>query len=269
MVPTSRVTVVIVIAATMPLVDARAEEAKASNVPTAGFETPVAPAISPPRPADASPAPASPARKTDSEASTLRDWDPDADENTPSAKQPPPKGRYHDGFYSRFSIGGGYFSSSVQTSGFSLDVAGASFAIDGMIGGSPIPGLAVGGLFSLERAFSPTVTSGDASGTLDYDVVFGTLGAFVDAFPNPRSGFHVGGIVGYSYAYLTSDHGDSTTAKGFGGGGFVGYDAWMADEWSLGLLARLMAASLSDSGGEPSSTISPVSFVVAATVLNN
>jgi hypothetical protein len=289
MVRTSRVTVVLVIAATTLLVDAKAQEAQeaqkteepaasAAPDPDSASATappavesaavPAAPAISPPKPANASPAKSPPPSEKELEASRIRDWDPNADESTPGAKEPP-KGRYHDGLYARFSIGGGYFSSSVQASGLSLDVAGGSLAIDGMIGGSPIPGLAVGAAGFLERAFSPTVTSGEASGTLDYDVVFGTLGAFVDAFPNPSGGFHVGGVVGYSYAYLSSDHGQSTTATGFGGGGFVGYDAWVAPELSLGLVARLTAASLTDSEGVPESTLSPVSFVVAGSMLYN
>jgi hypothetical protein len=283
MVRTRPVVSVLGLATTIALVDAKAQTPQIDSTP-ANAAAPGAPAISPPAPADppvtAPPAsaanpsvsangPSTNARTSDADSSALQAWNPEADEEPPLANAPVPKGRYHDGFYSRFSIGGGYFSSSVETTAFSADISGGSLAIDGMIGGSPIPGLAMGVDGAIERVFSPTVTSGDASGKLDFDVVSGLLGAFVDAFPDPRSGFHAGGIFGYSFAYLSSDHGNSTTAGGFGGGGFVGYDAWMAPELSLGLLARLTAASLSDSDGSPPSTISPISFVVAATVLNN
>jgi hypothetical protein len=267
----------------MPTVDAKAEE---QAVPGAAVESsPPVPAAStatvqpssaaPPPPARAAassvPARSSAARSAESKSAELRDWDPNADEENPAAKGPPPVGRYHDGLYARFSLGGGYFSSGLQTTGFSADISGGSLGIDGMIGGCLIPGFAIGVAGVIDRVFSPSVTSGSASGTLDYDVVFGTFAGFIDAFPNPRGGFHAGGLLGFSYAYLSSTQGESTTATGFSGGGFVGYDAWMGKGLALGLLARLTAASLSDSesSGSPASTLSPVSFVVAATVLKN
>jgi hypothetical protein len=74
-------------------------------------------------------------------------------------------------------------------------------------------------------------------------VMVGVIGAFIDGHPNPRSGFHLGGALGLSTLRadeLGPDAGRLDMA-GIGGAVWVGYDFWVASEWSLGPLLRFMA----------------------------
>ena len=66
---------------------------------------------------------------------------------------------------------------------------------------------------------------------------YGLVGAFVDGYPNPSGGFHVGGTLALGGARLSAD--DNSAIDDFDGGGlglgaWVGYDAWIASEWSMG-----------------------------------
>jgi hypothetical protein len=93
---------------------------------------------------------------------------------------------------------------------------------------------------SSERSSSASIGGSESSGVGTHAL----LGAFVDAFPNPRGGQHFGGVL--ALASLT----ESTDAKGdlaetsYQGGGvglavFAGYDAWIAREWCLGAFLRV------------------------------
>ena len=73
------------------------------------------------------------------------------------------------------------------------------------------------------------------------------LGITLDWYPNAAGGFHFGGTLGFAAA--VAQRPDSDAFENMGGGGFalsllVGYDWWIADEWSLGALARFTGAAL-------------------------
>jgi hypothetical protein len=88
--------------------------------------------------------------------------------------------------------------------------------------------------------------SGQARGV----AVFSDFGPFVDFYPDPRKGLHFMAGLTYSSFSFTNDAGESSeSATGVGLFGGAGYEAWIGSEWSLGLLARLQWASLSDSSG--------------------
>jgi hypothetical protein len=154
--------------------------------------------------------------------------------------------RTHDGFYMHAGAGLGYYNLSWSGGGDqSLSGLTKSFAF--LIGGSVIPGLAVGGGFTIDHASSPTYTVNDQETELaDVSQMLLSIGPFVDFYPDPKGGLHFQGMVGWG--------GMETSSSGNVGGsdptGLVltlggGYNFFLADEWSVGALARLSYASLS------------------------
>ncbi|HEX7672351.1 MAG TPA: hypothetical protein VF395_22305 [Polyangiaceae bacterium] len=156
--------------------------------------------------------------------------------------QPPlpplePRSRhYHDGFYLRLSVGFGGLGVSSNGGGTSSTTSGWGGAIDVLAGGTPAPGLVVGGGVLLQEAFSPSFSERGHSGP----VGLGMLGPMIDAFPNPAGGFHVGGLVGLSRVGLDDAHGNAS--GGLGLSVWAGYMWWASSQWSLGGLVRLSAA---------------------------
>jgi hypothetical protein len=72
------------------------------------------------------------------------------------------------------------------------------------------------------------------------------IGPFVDFYPNPHDGLHFQGLLGFGAL--------ETSSKGNAGGsdptGFLvslggGYDWWVGNEWSIGVMGRLAYAPLS------------------------
>jgi hypothetical protein len=169
--------------------------------------------------------------------------------------QPPlpplePRSRhYHDGFYLRLSVGFGALGvSSSGGQGFGSTASGSGGALDFLVGGTPAPGLVLGGGVLLQEAFNPNysahfnvgaLTIGDTS-TGSGSLGFGMLGPMIDAFPNPSGGFHVGGLVGVSRIGLNDGQGNPST--GIGLSAWVGYMWWASSQWSLGGLVRLSGA---------------------------
>jgi len=181
----------------------------------------------------------------------------------PSRSRP----HYHDGFYARLSAGAGYLSTNLKAAEGTYAISGAAAALDFMVGGTPVPGFAVGAAYLFTQAPSPEVSSGVRSATLDYAFNVGTLGVFADVFPDPGGGFHAGGVGGVAIASLSSDSGELVSAaRGVGGGVLLGYDGWVGKQWAVGALARVLAASVSASSNGAEETLAPwsVAFVVSA-----
>ncbi len=120
-----------------------------------------------------------------------------------------------------------------------LDGANGALAVDLLAGGSPGKGIAVGGALLLDSAHS--VDFEDQSSVIGSSNVRSTLlGVFIDGFPNPRRGFHLGGMLGFASAHLNrkSVAGFNDT-KGGGLAVWLGYDAWVSEQWCMGGLLRL------------------------------
>lgn len=221
------------------------EPVAATTPPPAGAaEAPATAAPATAAPATAAPATAAPATAAPAEPV------PAAENRLPtialdSPPPPPPLARtyrYHDGFYLRVNAGLGYLlDANVHNPDQlpDLDGEGTSLDIDVMVGGSPSPGMAIGGALLLSSIASADYEAGGE--TLEADTNTGMLGPFIDGYPSPSGGFHVGGALGL--AKIRSDKQAVTgyeDATGFGFAGWLGYDAWIGDQWSMGGLVRLL-----------------------------
>jgi hypothetical protein len=169
----------------------------------------------------------------------------------------------HDGFYTRLGLGIGYISATTE---HDSAINGWGVAPDVWIGGSPTPGLAIGVTFNGVSVPNPHAeisaadsgglgpVSGEAHGTLTYSV----FGLFADYYPAPARGLHFMAGLNYSVFQFAADNGQSSKpASGVGLFGGLGYEWWIGNEWSVGPLARLHWASVSDDGGS-TSVLSPV-----------
>jgi hypothetical protein len=152
----------------------------------------------------------------------------------------------HDGFYLRLGLGLGYGGAVVSSDSKTIGdyrFRGGGGALDVWLGGTPVPGLAMGaalsglGLSSSERSVDGNNVSGNVSGST------GLLAYFVDAFPNPERGLHFGGALGLaSGAAQVAASTREFRGAGVGLQAWAGYDFWVAPQWSLGGTLRFVGS---------------------------
>jgi hypothetical protein len=172
----------------------------------------------------------------------------------------------HDGFYLRLALGLGRLGASF-TSDHSNDLGGS---VDGSlahgavtfelgVGGTPAPGLVIGGALYVSGAGDVTTHDLTVNGSRASDehldnVGVALLGPFVDYYIDAKLGWHVQGALGLASVNVTEGTrtegplvGEQITRKHDTGGlGFMvggGYEWWIAKQWSMGALLRLMYAS--------------------------
>ena len=167
----------------------------------------------------------------------------------------------HDGFYARASVGFGSLSASFDdgTPGFDdLTGSGPTMGFDLLFGGSPSPGIAIGGGLLAQGAFSTELERNGYSEDRSLSVF--TIGPFIDGYPSANGGWHFGGLIGLAGVNVEDSSNDGVSkTSGFGGAAFVGYDFWVADEWSVGPLLRFSGTLTRDSDGNvDASTFSTV-----------
>ena len=160
----------------------------------------------------------------------------------------------HDGFYLRSSVGIGTRSAFIATDSTShpnYAVNGGGISLDLLIGGTPSPGLALGGGLMLS-----SVTDGEVRADGAGNVGSGTgglllIGPFVDGFPMPNRGLHLGGLVGLAGGGAQrQDKQDEFDGGGLGMAVWIGHGFWVGKEWSLGGDLKLDAAFLRDDSGD-------------------
>jgi hypothetical protein len=192
-----------------------------------------------------------------------------------SAEAPPaavPRSHHvHDGFYLRAAMGIGALGARFDDDS-ALDASAktsrGSFALDLMIGGSPSPGVALGGALLLEGIYGATFEH-DGREVGDGSVMLGLIGGFIDGHPDPRRGFHLGGALGLTSlrADELGPNGDRLDMAGIGGAFWLGYDFWVGSEWSLGPLLRVMASVNRDREDELDTTAVTRSISLSFTAL--
>jgi hypothetical protein len=155
----------------------------------------------------------------------------------------------HDGFYLQMSLGGGYVRASTSADGVDETISGGAIAGSLWIGGSLVPGFALGGgtlgVIAPSPSYKLTIGGQSQTGALgDNSMQLQMLGLVADWYPNPTKGLHFQALVGYAgLSFGASDGSTSETASGLGLMGGVGYDFWVSTEWSIGVLGRLAYAA--------------------------
>jgi hypothetical protein len=166
---------------------------------------------------------------------------------------PPVQRTYHlhEGFYLRASVGFGDYRASFSDGNHAnqdFNDHGQSMALDLLIGGSPSPGVSIGGGLLVEPLFGADYDRGGA-GVGNHGGTSLLVGPFIDGFPDATKGWHLGGLVGFAGQSFQDVNGASSVtsrAGGIGGAAWFGYDFWVAGEWALGPQLRLMGMRTSD-----------------------
>lgn len=171
-----------------------------------------------------------------------------------------------DSFYFGLLAGAGYALLDFKVASALPEgtLTGIPVLVDVMIGGSPIPNLAVGGVLGGGASSDPKLTIQAPPGTtleqelgatgfqIDGDTVTLTgvnlnllrVGAFADYYFGAESNLHGLLEVGYTSVSFSGGNSSSDDLTGLSLGAGLGYDAWLSEHWSLGLLARFSFASL-------------------------
>ena len=179
----------------------------------------------------------------------------------------------HDGFYFRGATGLGYLKSSLTLPAGqpAESLSGLDIGFDAWFGGSPIPGLVIGGGITTFDVPSPTIKQGGTSSSFPGHAMLDIVGAFGDYYFNPNQGMHAEALIGYGVLGLALNDGTTSTNDPSGlalGLGF-GNDWWVSDEWSIGVLGRFIYAPLSYSAGGLTEKYSTITPAVMATFTYN
>jgi hypothetical protein len=176
----------------------------------------------------------------------------------------------HDGFYMRFGSGLAAFDERLQSDDSDVyggeiksRTRGIATVSELAIGGTISKGVVLGGgIYTADLLASTLRLEKDSAGEPPAELDTGLrnlvlIAPFIDIYPNPRRGFHVQGALGLA-ALTASVFGSSATDQSkyaaVGGGLMLGagYEWWIADEWSLGVLGR---ATISVLTGEDESDV--------------
>jgi hypothetical protein len=171
----------------------------------------------------------------------------------PPAPVPKESRRIHQGLYVRASLGSG-----PMTTLFSDDllersrVTGSSGNFDLSMGGTPRPGLVVGGTLVYSGMESEDVVRWGTTAPRDSRpwIGVGAVGPFLDYFPDAKRGLHLGGMVGLSWMALYAPgfvQENERLAGGRAASLWVGNDWWVARDWSLGVNLRYLGVATRNS----------------------
>lgn len=152
----------------------------------------------------------------------------------------------HDGFYLQLDLGFGYLSSSAEIGAQTITYSGATVPSALLMGGTVGPVVIGGGLFT-DYAFSPSasVEGGQSIPLDDVSLTLIGIGVFADIYPDPNKGLHFQPFIGWG--------GLEASVSGNAGGsdptGLVlavgaGYDWFVSDNWSIGVMGRFGYAPL-------------------------
>jgi hypothetical protein len=168
----------------------------------------------------------------------------------------------HDGFYLRFASGFGAYDERLSSESSALyggEIRGRNRGIAAIgelaVGGTVGEGWVIGGgLYSADMVASTFKRGDDGAGGVPAELDpelrnLALLGPFFDWYSNPERGFHFQAALGI--ATLTPRvFGDPATERSeylaIGGGLMLGagWDFWVDEDWSVGVLARTTVAVL-------------------------
>jgi hypothetical protein len=153
--------------------------------------------------------------------------------------------RTHEGFQFRGVVGGGYLSTSESPD--NITVNGGAIGFELYAGGFVIPGLSIGGFVGGAGAAGPNVTFNGQTSTAPNNVslVLAYIGPYIDWYFDPKGGFHLQGMLELTRLAVGTGNGNVSTETPVGGGigGGVGYDFWLGEAFSMGILGRINFSS--------------------------
>jgi hypothetical protein len=185
------------------------------------------------------------------------------EERTTDEKNPAPGIHTHDGFYFRIALGFGGLVASGAVRDNARDANEGSVTSLGALGelalgGTVGSGLVIGGGTWNAVPINPTMkyrtlASGETPASPEVEVsepkvsAHGLLGPFIDWYVQPEKGLHIQAAIGLANGGYEEpgDNHDTITLWGFGGMLGVGYEWWVGEQWSMGLLARATSGSIS------------------------
>ena len=145
----------------------------------------------------------------------------------------------HDGWYLRGGAGPSVLW--IRTSASDEHAAALSWRF---AGGSTVgPGIVVGVGADGTTARVPWIDGGETR------VVTWCFGPMADWFIDPEGGFHVGGMLGPALVSIRID--ESKASTGAGGALWLGYDAWLSEQLSLGGELRASGHWTQGDNGDP------------------
>jgi hypothetical protein len=181
---------------------------------------------------------------------------------------------FHEGFYLRASVGFGYYYGSFTdgnrpNADFSRH--GGSMSADLLIGGSPSPGVSIGGGLLVDPLFGAAYRREDGREIGNHGGISTLIGPFIDAFPDATKGWHLGGLIGLAGMGYQNVNGCQCRERGigFGGAAWFGYDFWVAPEWAAGPQFRAMGMTTSNTHGGENISAFASSFDVGVSVVFN
>ena len=183
----------------------------------------------------------------------------------------------HDGFYLRLGIGAGYMyaPTTVTVSGIddetTFTAKGPAVATEFAMGGTPAPGLVIGGGVYSISAPSAKADDFEADGekiddlTGEWDMIsLSIIGPFIDYYFNPEAGLHLQLAVGLASSSVSkgefktgegSSKTDDETGSGFGAMLGFGFETWAGEQWSVGGLIRVLYADTTIEADLPESDV--------------
>ena len=173
---------------------------------------------------------------------------------SPPIPAPPPvrstTAYLHEGVFLRMGLGFGPLRGNTDLPlmpGVSddADVAGSATSVELLIGGSPVPGLVLGGALMNYSVGEPEVDTATATATADdTNLGFSQIGMFVAYYPDPSSGFNAQAFIGAANATIDQPDFEYDNPRGFAVAAGAGYDFWVGEEWSVGPFLRVMYTKL-------------------------
>jgi hypothetical protein len=167
---------------------------------------------------------------------------------------PPPTQRAgyhtHDGFYLRaaLGLGGGHINVSTNSKDANnFGFGGGGISLSGWIGATPWRGVVIGGFLGAQIINESDVEVDGHGSDQQLQGTTGLIGPFVDVYPDPLRGFHLGlapalasvNTKAKSKALADELHVEDFDGRGVGGSAWVGYEGWVGGEWSLGGLLQV------------------------------
>lgn len=183
-----------------------------------------------------------------------------------------PTGPYcHDGFYMRLGLGLAYTSVWGTGPSGNASISGTGVALSASFGGTVARGLVIGGALRIADGLGPfTGAPPDAPGNATASLGQ-LLGVFVDWYPAPTDGWHVGSQVGLGITSVTDSLSRESSGPALAGSVFGGYDWWIGPQWSLGLLMSLSTATtatmVDSTHNDTGYSFRPLAFGVEASIL--